>query len=122
MSAGTIAQAPLARQPGTSEEQKTSPTTIRARAPLLYISPPQQRLWQGEKISLSLKDADLVEVLRSFAKLTEINLVIDPRVKGTVTAELHDVALDQALAVILKTHQLGAELDGSVLSIAPAGR
>ncbi len=76
--------------------------------------------WRGEPISLSLKDADLPEVLRSFAKLTRMNLVLDPRVEGKVTVELHDVPWDQALSVILKAHGLGIEVDGRVLSVARA--
>jgi type IV pilus assembly protein PilQ len=91
------------------------------RSPLVIVSEPARRRWQGEKISLSLKDADLVEVLRSFARLAEINLVVDPKVKGEVTVELHDVPWDHALSVILKTHGLGAELDGRVLSVATPG-
>ena len=64
---------------------------------------------KGHLISLSLKDADLKEILRSFAKLGRFNLVLDPGVQGKVTVELHDVPWDQALSVILKTHGLAAE-------------
>ena len=70
---------------------------------------PDQR-WVGEPISLSLKNADLTEVLRTFARLTDTNLVIDPAVRGEVTVELKDVPWDQALWVILKTHGLGLEI------------
>lgn len=98
-------------------------TTRNERAPrVLLISEGQRRRWQGEKVSLSLKDADLVEVLRSFARLGDINLVIDPSVQGTVTVELQDVPWDQALSVILKTHRLGAEIDGRILTVAPPSR
>ena len=73
----------------------------------------QRAVWHGEAISLSLKDADLVEVLRSFARLADVNLVIDPAVQGKVTLELHDVPWDQALSVILKSHRLGVEVSGA---------
>jgi len=76
--------------------------------------------WVGEPISLSLRDADLVEVLRSFAKMVDVNLVIDPSVGGKVTVELRDVPWDQALYVILKTHGLGMEISGNVWSMKPA--
>jgi type IV pilus assembly protein PilQ len=69
---------------------------------------------------LSLKDADLRELLRSFAKLGCFNLVLDPGVQGEVTVELHDVPWDQALSVILKTHGLAAEEAGLFLQ-APRG-
>lgn len=70
--------------------------------------------FRGAHISLSLKDADLKEVLRSFARLADVNLVIDPAVEGKVSVELHDVPWDQALYVILKSNGIAAELDGRV--------
>lgn len=70
-------------------------------------------------IDLSLRDADLVEVLRSFARLGGFDLVVDPRVKGTVTVELHDVPWDRALAVILRTHGLAAEVDDRIVAVGP---
>lgn len=73
----------------------------------------------GEPITLSLKDADLVETLRSFAELGGFNLVIDPAVSGTVTAEFKDVPWDQALEAILKIHGLGMDISGGRRTIAP---
>jgi hypothetical protein len=75
--------------------------------------------WKGFPISLSLRDAPLPEVLRSFARLAGFNLVLDPRVQGLVTVELRDVPWDQALHVILKTHGMGAEVDGRVWLVEP---
>jgi hypothetical protein len=75
--------------------------------------------WHGFPISLSLRDAPLPEVLRSFARLAGVNLVLAPGVTGTVTVELHDVPWDQALYVILKTQGLGAEIDGRVWVVEP---
>jgi type IV pilus assembly protein PilQ len=73
----------------------------------------------GEPISLSLKDADVREVLRSFAKISGLNVVIQPGVRGTVTVELDSVPWDQALDQILKINNLGYELDGNIMRIAP---
>ena len=81
--------------------------------PVVELGPPPH-VWRGKPISLSLRDADLVEVLRSFAKLTDANIVIDPQVKGRVTVELKEVPWDQALYVILKTQGLGVEITGNV--------
>ncbi len=75
--------------------------------------------WHGFPISLSLRDAPLPEVLRSFARIAGVNLVLAPGITGSVTVELEDVPWDQALWVILKTHDLGAEIDGRVWSVAP---
>ena len=81
-----------------------------------------RRQWFGTPISLSLKNADLAEVLRSLARLTKLNLILDPRIEGKVTVELVNVPWDQALHVILKTHRLAMEVDGSIVSIAPLSR
>jgi type IV pilus assembly protein PilQ len=74
--------------------------------------------WKGFPISLSLRDAPLPEVLRTFARLAGFNLILDARVQGTVTAELKDVPWDQALDVILKTNGLAAEVDGRLWLVA----
>lgn len=82
-------------------------------------STPEIALEPGEKIDLSLRDADLVEVLRSFAVLGDFNLVIHPGVEGTVTVELRQVEWEKALAVILRVHGLSAEVDGELWSVQP---
>ncbi|HXT50927.1 MAG TPA: secretin and TonB N-terminal domain-containing protein, partial [Thermoanaerobaculia bacterium] len=75
--------------------------------------------WHGFPISLSLRDAPLPEVLRSFAKIAGVNLVLAPGISGNVTVELKDVPWDQALWVILKTHGLAAEIDGRIWTVQP---
>ncbi len=52
--------------------------------------------------TLSAKGADVKTVLMSFAKKSNINMVIDPDVSGTVNIDLKDVTLDQALTSILR--------------------
>jgi len=79
---------------------------------------PAEARWVGEPISLSLRDADLVETIRSLARIGEVNVVIQPGVSGRVTVELHDVPWDQALDVILRTHSLAAEGSGSSFLVA----
>jgi hypothetical protein len=79
-------------------------------------------------ISLSVRDADLVEVVRSFARIAGVNLIVDPGVSGKVTAELVNVRWDVALGVILRTQGLAMELDGArgyedrILTVAPPQR
>lgn len=78
-----------------------------------------KKQYVGEPISLSLKDADVKDVLRSFAKISGLNVVVQPGVRGTVTVELESVPWDQALDQILKINGLGYELDGNIMRIAP---
>lgn len=81
------------------------------------VPPVAGSLSAGEPISLDLKDADLKDVLRTFAELARVNIVIDPEVKGSVTIRLNDVPWDQALDVILQVNGLGYVLEGNVLRV-----
>lgn len=81
-----------------------------------------EREYFGAPISMSLKDADITEVLRSIARISGLNIVIQPGVSGPVTVELESVPWDQALEQVLKIHGLGMELDGNILRIAPVSQ
>lgn len=73
-------------------------------------------------VSLDLKDADIRDVLRTFAELEHFNLVIDPEVCGSVTVRLENVRWEDALEVILRSNGLGWVLVGNVVRAAPAAR
>lgn len=77
-----------------------------------------EREYTGAPIDMSLKDADVVETLRSFSKFTGLNIVIQPEVSGRVTVELENVPWDQALEQILKINGLGYEVEGNIMRIA----
>jgi len=85
----------------------------------LRRGPAGQGRWTGFPVSLSLHKAPLQDIVRTFAKLAGFNLVLDPRVQGSVTVELKDVPWDQALYLILKTHGMGAEIDGRLWVVSP---
>jgi type IV pilus secretin PilQ/predicted competence protein len=72
----------------------------------------------GDPISLTLKDADIKDVLKTFSALTDLNIVIDPEVNGSVTVELRDVPWDQALDLILKINGLDWVLENNVMRIS----
>ena len=78
------------------------------------------RVFTGEPISISVKDADLQDLFRLFHSVSGLNIAVDPSVKGkTITLELVDVPWDQALDLVLRTQGLGQSLEGNVLRIAP---
>jgi len=79
----------------------------------------EQQQFTGEPITLTLKDADIKDVLKTFSVLTEMNIVLDPSVSGSVTVELRDVPWDQALDLILKINGLDYVLENNVLRVAP---
>ena len=60
-------------------------------------------------------------MLRTFAEISGLNIVIDPAVQGTVDVALRDVPWDQALDIILRANKLGYLVDGTIVRIAPLG-
>jgi len=81
-----------------------------------------EKQFTGEPISLRLKDADIKDVLRTFAALTNLNIVVDPSVSGSVTVDLHDVPWDQALDLILRINGLDYVLENNVLRVAQTAK
>ena len=78
-----------------------------------------QRQFTGNPVSLDFQGADLRAVLRTFAEISGLNIVIDPTVQGTVDVALRDVPWDQALDIILRANKLGYAVDGTIVRIAP---
>jgi type IV pilus assembly protein PilQ len=75
--------------------------------------------FQGDPVTLDFQGADLRSVLRTFAEISGLNIVIDPSIQGAVDVSLKDVPWDQALDIILKANKLGYSVDGTVVRIAP---
>ena len=75
--------------------------------------------FQGHPVTLDFQGADLRSVLRTFADISGLNIVIDPTINGNVDVSLKDVPWDQALDIILKANKLGYAVDGTVVRIAP---
>ena len=77
------------------------------------------RQYTGSPVSMDFQNADLRAVLRTFAEISGLNIVIDPQVEGSVDVALTDVPWDQALDIILRANQLGYQVDLTVVRIAP---
>ena len=73
----------------------------------------------GQRISLDFKDADLVNVFRILAEVSNLNIITTDDVKGRVSVRLINVPWDQALDIVLKSKALGATHEGNILRIAP---
>ena len=71
------AQAPAAQQPGPAAPSR----------------------FTGFPVSLDFQVVDLRAVLRTFAEISGLNVVIDPTIQGTVDVALRDVPWDQALDI-----------------------
>jgi len=75
----------------------------------------------GRKISLDLQDADLINVMRLFAEVANLNIILSPEVKGKVTVRMVNIPWDQAMDIILKMNGLGYVLEDNILRIASVG-
>jgi type IV pilus assembly protein PilQ len=78
-----------------------------------------QRRYTGNPVSLDFQGADLRAVLRTFAEISGLNIVIDPTIQGSVDVALRDVPWDQALDIILRANKLGYIVDGTIVRVAP---
>ena len=82
----------------------------------------EEPIYTGTRISLDFKDADINNILRLIAEVSNLNIVAGDDVKGTVTIKLNDVPWDQALDTILLSNNLGKTLDGNILRVAPIAK
>ena len=73
--------------------------------------------YKGAKISLDFKDADIHNIFRLIAEVSNLNIITTDEVKGKVTVRLVNVPWDQALDVILTTKNLIKIEEGNVLRI-----
>ncbi len=78
-----------------------------------------QQRFTGHPVTLDFQAADLRTVLRTFADISGLNIVIDQTVQGAVDVSLHEVPWDQALDIILRDHKLGYSVEGTIVRIAP---
>ena len=93
-----------------------------AAAPPAGQPPGGGGVYTGDPVSLDFQNADLRAVLRVFADISTLNIVIDPSVRGEVNVALTQVPWDQAFDVILRANGLGYEVDGTVVRIASIER
>jgi type IV pilus assembly protein PilQ len=82
----------------------------------------QKKAYYGQPISLDLKDADINNVIRLLADVSNLNIVATDDVQGTITLRLFDVPWDQALDIILQVQSLESVREGNVVRISTIKR
>ncbi|MBI5508417.1 MAG: type IV pilus secretin PilQ [Deltaproteobacteria bacterium] len=93
-----------------------------ADAAVMAASTPTQTRQTKKRISIDLKEAEIVNVLRLLAEVSGANIVTSDDVKGKITLRLRDVPWDQALDTILKSKGYDREWQNNIMRIAPAGK
>ena len=114
--------APSGARPSTRRRVVVGAGGASAGARLSGQPPAVGPTYAGDPVSMDFQNADLRAVLRVFAEISALNIVIDPSVRGEVNVALTEVPWDQAFDVILRANGLGYELDGTVVRIASIER
>jgi type IV pilus assembly protein PilQ len=109
-------QAQQQQPPSPPPAPAQNPTTTASGGQVSQATPVKQ--YVGHPISMDFQGVDLRSVLRTFAEISGLNMVIDPDVQGSVDIVLTDVPWDQALDVILRGNGLDYTVDGTIVRIA----
>jgi type IV pilus assembly protein PilQ len=75
--------------------------------------------YDGRRIDLDLKDADIHNVLRLLADVGRVNIVTSDDVQGSVTIRMRNIPWDQALDIVLQSKNLGMVQKGNIIRVAP---
>jgi beta-lactamase regulating signal transducer with metallopeptidase domain len=76
-----------------------------------------EKTYDGEPVTLSLKDADLRDVLGTFGDLTGLTMDLAPDVQGKVTLKIANVPWDKVFDDILTERGFEAEVDGRTIHV-----
>jgi type II secretory pathway component GspD/PulD (secretin) len=71
------------------------------------------------RLSLELKDADVRETLEAFGTILEREIEIDPKIRGKVSIEVHNVRLQTVLDALCDTAGCVWRLDARRLGFSP---
>lgn len=88
---------------------------------LLILACPSAAEDRGPLVSMTLRDAELKDVLMDIGQEHGLNMIIDERVSGTVTVSLRDVSLWDALDSMLESRGYAyRRIGGSLIVVEPA--
>lgn len=76
--------------------------------------------YTGRRIDLDMMDANIADVIRLLAEVSNLNIITSDDVKGTISLRLKNVPWDQAFDIILKSKDLDSIKEGNVVRVAPA--
>ena len=100
-----------APEPAPAQDRRTSP----AEAPVLAAAPAAV---QEPRISVRFEEADIRDVLATFAEFANRSIVPGSGVSGTVTAEIRNQPWDVAMETILRAYGLAAqELPSGIIRV-----
>src|SRR6478736_4544407 len=106
-----------AAQPAAS--QATPDAVAAALLPPLQIDMPTQRKPVEERFSVSFNNVPAAQFFMSVVSGTRYNMLVHPEVTGTISANLKDVTLFEALDAIRELYGYDYEVNGNRIVIKP---
>ncbi len=74
----------------------------------------------ARKITLDVRDMNVVDVIKFLAEKGEFNVIISPSVEGKSTVLLHDVDIKDALDIVVISNKLAYHIDDDIVQIMSA--
>ncbi|MGD2125861.1 MAG: secretin and TonB N-terminal domain-containing protein [Desulfobacteraceae bacterium] len=106
---------PAVPQPSAAAKEPGVPAVSLPEKPAPI--PSLRKKYTGAPMTMDFVNADVTNILRLIAEVSNLNIVWGPNVKGTVSMRLKNVPWDQALDLILDNNNLGKRRVGNVIWI-----
>jgi len=74
----------------------------------------------ARKITLDVRDMNIVDVIKFLAQKGDFNVIISPTVEGHTTVFLHDVDIKDALDIVIISSKLAYHIDDDIVQIMSA--
>jgi type IV pilus assembly protein PilQ len=84
-------------------------------APPQPLFPGVVKQYKGAAMTMDFVNADVTNILRLIAEVSNLNIVWGPEVRGTVSMRLKEVPWDQALDLVLDNNNLAMRKQGNVI-------
>jgi len=91
-------------------------------ATVMIAAPASPAPTEETRISLDVKDADIVDVVRLLSEVGNFQVVVDPGISCKLTLKLNQVPWPTVLNVALKVCGLGQEEENAIVRVAPVAR
>jgi type IV pilus assembly protein PilQ len=109
------AVAPIAQKQMAGQQKVPGVMGIEALKP---VTPGEKKHYTGTPMTMDFVNADVTNILRLVAEVSNLNIVWGPEVKGAVSMRLKDVPWDQALDLVLDNNNLGMRREGNVIWVS----
>ena len=111
--AGSITYFTLAKAQTDDEGQAIKP---------IMMTEPKDSLEDrlARKITLDVRDMNIVDVIKFLAQKGEFNVIIAPSVEGRSTVLLHDVGIKDALDIVVISNKLAYHIDDDIVQVMSA--